>query len=196
MTTESLFQLYQARSPLRKRLLAYFFTNPEARLYLREIAVKIQVDPANLSRELARLEKEGVFASEKRGVQKYFYLNKEYPLYQELKSIIFKTIGAQGAIQRLLNKTPGIKRAFIYGSFAKNAERPGSDIDLCLIVDRKEFREESLLEGLHKLERNLEREVNYSFFTEAEWKSKQRSNDSFVSGLLRNRRIELRSEKD
>ena len=191
MTTSLIFQLQQAKSPLRKKLLSYFFTNPQAKHYLRDIAIKLNIDAANLSRELKRLVAEGAFVSEKQGNLKYFSLNLRYPLYQELKSMIFKTIGVQGAIENLLSKTPGITRAFIYGSFAKNSEHAGSDIDLCLILRKKAFKEVGLLEGIHRLERKLGREINYSFFTEAEWESKQRSKDSFVSTLRKNKRIEL-----
>ena len=185
--------LHFAKSPLRKRLLAYFFTNPEARLYLREIAVRLKVDPANLSRELARLEKEGIFKSEKRGLQKYFFLDEHYALYRELKSIVFKTVGIQGTIRQLLRKVPGITRAFIYGSFAKGTERASSDIDVCLIIKKGKFKEDLLLEGLHKLEGELNREINYTFFTEEEWEAK-RTKDSFVAGLLKSKRIELMNE--
>ena len=191
MTTSLIFQLQQAKSPLRKTLLSYFFTNPQAKLYLRDIAAKLNLDPANLSRELARLVSDGVFISQKQGNLKYFSLNPQYLLYQEFKSVIFKTIGVQGAIENLLNQIPGIKRAFIYGSFAKNTERAGSDIDLCLIIHKKDFKENPLLEGLHKLERGLGREINYTFFTEEEWKSKQRLKDSFVLTVLKGKRIEL-----
>jgi predicted ABC-type ATPase len=92
MTTSLLYLFQSTKAPLRKRLLAYFFTQPESRLYLREIAHRIQVDPANLSRELRFLETEGIFISEKRGLQKYFSLNHSHPLFSELKGIIQKTM--------------------------------------------------------------------------------------------------------
>ena len=76
------------KSTLRRKILAHFFTNPESNLYLREIASLINEDPGNLSKELARLETEGIFTAHKRGNQKYFSLNKEYPLYKELKSCL------------------------------------------------------------------------------------------------------------
>ena len=191
MTTNPIFQLQQAKSPLRKKLLSFFFTNPQAKLYLRDIAVKLNLDAANLSRELKRLVSEGVFVSEKQGNLKYFSLNGDYPLYAEIKSMIFKTVGVQGSIRNLLSKIPGVVRAFIYGSFAKNSERAGSDVDLCLITRKGEFKEDALLEAIHRLERELGREINYTYFTEEEWQSKQRSKDSFVAALLKNKRIEL-----
>jgi DNA-binding MarR family transcriptional regulator len=44
------------RSKARQRLLAYFFTNPTARHHLRDLAERLRIDPANLSKELRRLE--------------------------------------------------------------------------------------------------------------------------------------------
>jgi len=173
------------------RLLAVFFTNPEAELYVREAAAQINADPTNVSRELRKLEEEGLFISKLQGKQKYFRLNTKYPLYGEFKSMIMKTVGVQGSLETLVKDMPGVKRAFIYGSFARNTERAGSDIDLCLIVRKSEFKENPLLEGLRRLERELGREINYTFLTEEEWKSKQHSKDSFVTKLLTNKRIEL-----
>ncbi len=91
--TTSLYLLHLSKSPLKKKLLVYFFNNPNASLYLREIAVRLNLDPANLSRELQKLNQEGIFQSKKQGNLKYFSLNKTCPLYEELKSIVLRTLG-------------------------------------------------------------------------------------------------------
>lgn len=197
MTTRDTFNLiHLTKSSLKKKLLAYFFTNPTTQLYVREIAKLINVDPTNLSRILRAFEAEGVFISTKRGNQKYFSLNPKYALYQELKSIVFKTVGVKGAIESVVKNTQGIRRAFIYGSYAKSAEHAGSDVDLCVIREQGGFDEALFLEGIHSLERQLGREINYTLFTEKEWSDKECSGDSFVAGLLKNKRIELVHEKD
>jgi hypothetical protein len=82
------------RSKVRQRLLAYYFTNPTARHHLRELAERLSVDPSNLSKEIVRLEREGLFLSEVSGRQKYIQLNRRYPLFKEIRSIVAKTIGA------------------------------------------------------------------------------------------------------
>lgn len=192
MTTRAPFNLIPlTKSTLKKRLLAYFFTNPASELYLREIANLIQVDPTNLSRDLRAFEAEGIFTSRKRGNQKYFSLNRSYPLFDELKSTVFKTVGVRGALESLLKKMHGLKRAFIYGSFAKNSERASSDIDLCLIVQKGKFREEPFLKEIHALEKQLGREISYVFFTVEEWRRKEAEKDSFVLGALKSKRLEL-----
>jgi uncharacterized protein len=38
-------------------------------------------------------------------------------------------------ISTVANQTPGFVTAYIFGSFAKNSQRPESDIDIALIID-------------------------------------------------------------
>ena len=102
-----------SKSRLRNKILLHFFTNPDDEKYLREIAIILGEDPGNLSKEMSKLEKEGIFLSADRGKQKYFSLNKKYPLFEELKSIIFKTIGIQGSLYKIVNEVVGIIFAFM-----------------------------------------------------------------------------------
>src|ERR1700732_2022497 len=89
-----LYHMLDFRSKARQQLLAYYFTSPSARHHLRDLAERLSVDPSNLSKELGRLERDGLFRSELSGHQKYFQLNREYPLFNEVRSIVAKTIGA------------------------------------------------------------------------------------------------------
>ena len=98
------------RSKARQQLLAYYFTNPTARLHLRDLAERLSLDPSNLSKELGRLEREGLFRSEVSGRQKYFQLNREYPLFDEVRKIVTKTIGAAPLIAQSLKKIKGYTR--------------------------------------------------------------------------------------
>src|SRR4030043_2053433 len=82
---------------LRKKLLTYSFTHPDEDYYVRELSSLIQEDPGNLSRELRILEEEGLYTSVTRGRVKLYSLNKKYPLFRELKKIIFKTEVWEGA---------------------------------------------------------------------------------------------------
>jgi predicted nucleotidyltransferase len=182
------------KSKLRLKLLAYFFTNQEAKLYLREIAGLLGEDPGNLSKELSLLTKEGIFVFQKSGQQKYFYLNKKYPLYQELKSIISKTIGVEGSLKEILRGDKSIKFAFIYGSFASGQERNFSDIDLFIIG---EPAIKNLSVNILELENKLKREINYTFYPIDELKSKLQEKDSFLINIFNKQdKIMLVGEED
>lgn len=176
------------RSELRRKLMAYFYTNPESNLYLRELASVLQEDAGNLSRELSRLEEEGVFIAEMRGNQKYFSLNPNYPLYKELKSIIFKTIGIEGSLRTAFKKIKGIRIAFIYGSFASGKQNGLSDIDLAIIG---KIDEDELLKEINKLEKFLDREINYTLYSETDWERMKKMEDTFTANILDEPKIML-----
>jgi len=183
------------KSRLRNKILLHFFTNTDDEMYLREMALRLKEDPGNLSKELSRLEKEGIFISQFRGKQKYFFLNKTYPLFNELKSIIFKTIGIQGSLQNIINKTSGIVTAFIYGSFATGKENASSDIDLCLIVKDSVFNENNFISKIDGLEKTISREINYIYYSEEEWEKQINENDSFIINIKMGPKIVLKGDE-
>ena len=176
------------RSKARQRLLAYYFTNPTARHHLRDLAERLSVDPSNLSKELGRLAREGLFQSEVSGRQKYFRLNRAYPLFEEVRSIVGKTIGAIPLIAQSIKKVERIEDAYLYGSFAGNQQDATSDIDVLIIGAPKA---DALAEAMQKLEGRLGREINYTVFTREEFESRRTRKDAFLENVWHNKRVPL-----
>lgn len=176
------------RSKARQRLLTYYFANPTARRHLRDLAERLSIDPSNLSKELGRLEREGLFRSEVSGRQKYFQLNREYPLFDEVRSIVAKTVGAVPLIAQSLKKIEGIEEAYLYGSFARNQQDAASDIDVLVIGAPLN---EPLAETVGKLGRQLGREVNYTVLTRKEFESRRTRKDAFLENVWHNNRVSL-----
>jgi len=181
------------RSNTRKELFRLYFTNPESEYYLRELERILDIPVSMIRKELVRLEREGMFLSHKRGNQTHYRLNKAYALFSELKSIVFKTIGIEGALKKTLVKVKGVEAAFIYGSFAKRNERPTSDIDLFIIGD---IDENSLVKELRRIENEIKREINYTLFLRNEFKKKKASKNSFILDLIANPKIFLIGGED
>ncbi|MGH9446499.1 MAG: nucleotidyltransferase domain-containing protein [Terriglobia bacterium] len=152
------------------------------------MAGRLSVDPSNLSKELGRLEREGLFLSEVSGRQKYFRLNREYPLYSEVRNIVTKTVGAVTLITQFLEKIGGIEEAYLYGSFARNQQDAGSDIDVIVIGVPDE---KLLAEAAQNLERQLGREINYTVLTRQEFERRRERKDAFLENVWRNKRISL-----
>ena len=180
--------MIDVRSKARQRLLAYYFANPTARLHLRDLAGRLDIDPSNLSKELGRLEREGLFRSEVSGRQKYFQLNREYPLFAEVRGIVSKTIGAPSLIAQSLKKIEGIEEAYLYGSFASNQQDAASDIDVLVIGTP---RDEALAEAIRKIERQLGREVSYTVLNRKEFESRRSRKDAFLENVWHNKRVPL-----
>ncbi|MCJ7502485.1 MAG: nucleotidyltransferase domain-containing protein [Acidobacteriia bacterium] len=176
------------RSQVRRRLLAYYFTNPTARHYLRELAGFLGVDPKNLLRELRRLERQQLFVSEKRGREVYFRLNRGYPLYREVQGIVLKTVGAPNLIRDALEQIPRIRAACLYGSFARNQQDAASDIDLLIVGNP---HPEALATSVQRLEKQLGREINYTLLSPEDYRSRQARKDAFLADVWRRERITL-----
>ena len=176
------------KSKLREELLVLYFTNPNKKYYLRELERMLNFSVGNIRRELIKLSKIGLFLSEKKGNLVYYHLNKSYPLFKELKSIIFKTSGAPKMLHTILEKFKGTSQAFIYGSFAKGEEREASDIDLLIIG---EVDEDKLIEEIDKLEKKLQREINYSIYRNEDFNKKKKEGHSFILDILKEKKIFL-----
>jgi predicted nucleotidyltransferase len=176
------------KSKARAALFRLFFTNPDSEHYLRELERLLSIPVAMIRKELLRLEKEGIFVSSKKGNLVFYSLNKSYPLFDELKSIVLKTVGAAGLLKDVISKLGGVEVSFIYGSFARSEERAVSDIDLFIIG---EVDENVLVNGIKNVENLLKREVNYVVFRRSEFQRRKKEGDPFIKELLRSQKIFL-----
>lgn len=176
------------RSNLRKALLAHLYSNRSTRFYVRQMAAMLGVDPTNLSRELSRLEKEGLLQSEIEGRQRYYSINRGYPYLKPLFTMLQGSVGIIPAIKDALQDIEGIDNAYIYGSFAKNGADASSDIDLLIIGEP----EHGLLASeVRRVEKMLKREVNYTVLKPRELRSKLKAHDPFISDIWHGPRITL-----
>jgi len=131
--------------------------SPGKEFHLRELSREIDITPTYVKKELANLEELNLVLSSKKGNLNLFQINKNSPLFSELKSIFFKTEFLSEIIKKSIKKLK-IDFAFIYGSFAKGVESKESDIDLFVVgsVD-----EDELVKIVQRIEKKVSREVNY-----------------------------------
>lgn len=174
-------------------ILELFFNNPEKSYYLRELGRIIGKQPGVFQKDINKLVESGILISEYKAKSRFFKLNKSHPLYKELRSIFFKTIGAEGRLRKILKSIKNIEIAFIFGSFAKRREDSFSDIDLMIIGNPNE--DELILE-ISKLESRLDREINYHIFSLADWKKGLKEKSSFLENILSQPKIFLIGNKD
>lgn len=177
----------------RAELLKLFLTNPEQSFYIQEIGRILGKKPGIFQRTLNNMEKEGILVSEYKGNARYFKANKDYPLYKELKSIVFKTVGVAGSIKDVLKKAGNITYSFIYGSYAKAKESYLSDIDLVIIGKPDE---DKLIKEFDRLEERLSREINYKLYTLNDAKNEVKQKEPFILEILRDKKIMLIGEED
>ncbi len=180
------------KSRLREELLNLYFANPNKKFYLRELERILGFSVGNIRRELIKLKKIGLFRTENKGNLTYYYLNKSFSLFQEFKSIISKISGAPRMLKESLKNIKGIEYAFIYGSFAKGEEKETSDIDLFIIGKVDEGR---LIDEANKLEKKLQREINFTLYEKSDFEQKKKGGNPFILEVIKQRKIFLIGDK-
>ena len=175
-------------SRTRSKILGLFFSHPNEEFYVREVERRIKENINSVRRELNKLMELGILLSYKKGNQRYFRINKNLPIYEELKMIFIKTDGLADELKQVLGKEAGIESAFIYGSWAEGKEKLKSDVDLFIIGEVDENR---LISGLNDLEKRLSREINYVIFLSQEVQKRVRANDPFVKNVMEGSKIFL-----
>ena len=83
-------------SRVRVRLLSIFLSNPARQFYGRELE-RITAEHQNaIWRELRNLSDLGVLTAQTEGKMKYYLANPHFPLYNELRALVFKATGQPG----------------------------------------------------------------------------------------------------
>lgn len=176
------------KSEITQQILNYFFINPHESLYVNELARKLSLDKRNLVKKLKELEKEGILLSQSRGNLKLYTINQDFPLYNEYKNIILKTVGFEEELKELLNGIPGIEKAYIYGSYASDKLETHSDIDLLVIGEHSIL---SLQKAISKLQKKMGREINTINLDRNEYILRRKKKDTFLTNIFQGKIIEL-----
>lgn len=174
---DALFTLTQ------QRVLALIFGQPNRSFFVTELVALAGSGSGAVQRELARLAQSKLVVVTKVGNQKHYQANKDSPLFDELCSIISKTVGLREPVQTALESLASkINLALIYGSIAKQADTATSDVDLLLVSDLLTLEE--IYATLAPVEKLLHRSVNPTLYTQKEFEQRRKSKNAFVARVL------------
>jgi predicted nucleotidyltransferase len=180
-------------SKARVEIMKLFLFNPHDSYYQSQISSLTHQPIRAVQRELERLVSIGLIAKAMQGNRVYYKTNTKCSIFNELKSIFFKTVGIAEVLKARLEAKEDIKIAFIYGSYAKGQENLMSDIDLMVVGNVSSRRLSSILA---EVKRELGREINYAVFTEDEYRQKVRKKNHFISSVLDDKKIFIIGNKD
>ncbi|MBF0523421.1 MAG: nucleotidyltransferase domain-containing protein [Candidatus Omnitrophica bacterium] len=175
------------------QILAVLAEHPEREFYLSELGALIGKHPGVFQKGINALEREGWVTSTRRGNQRLFRVNAKHPLLKEMKALIRKSIGAEALLKSIVNNMPEVKTALIYGSYAKESMRADSDIDLLVVANDLKV-EDSLVGELSKVEKSLQRDVNYKIYEQKDFKQRRKQKDPFLSEVLSDKHIILKGD--
>ncbi len=173
----------------RRAVLSLLYGHADEKFYLRQISRVVGIGPGPLQREVKQLTDAGIINRSARGNQVYYQANPQCPVFNEIKSLVMKTVGVSDVLKATLAPLADrIMAAFIYGSIARGKERKGSDVDV-LIVGQVSFAE--VTSAMSGLQVTLGREINPTVYPPAEFRSKVHSGNHFLETVLRDEKLFL-----
>ncbi len=169
-------------SKVQQRVLSIFFSQPSARYPLSQVIALANSGRGAVQRELESLVRAGILSQSMIDGRKIYEANRSSPIFEELHSLILKTVGLVEPLTKALQPlAKTMNAAFVYGSVARGEDQAKSDIDLMIIG--REVAYPDVYGALQKVEKKLRRPVNPNIMTPAEWKQKLSERNSFVGKI-------------
>ena len=175
------------RSKITQAVLSYFFLQKDKTMYVNEIAQRLNLNRGNLVRKLKELEEEGILRSRWQGNQRHYSLNTEFPLIKEYTNIIQKTIGLEHILKERLKELYGIKKVFIFGSYARDKMDLSSDIDVLVIGGQDTVQLHKIIAQIQKI---TDREINVINMDLEEFE-KKKNTEPLLKNIFKQKRIEI-----
>lgn len=177
-------------SSVRKNVLGLLFGSPNRSFFFNEIVSLVGSGTGAVQRELKRLSDSGLVTISQVGNQKHYQANPDSPIFEELCSLIRKTVGLKEPLRNALNSSEEkIQLALVYGSIAKESENASSDIDLLVVSDEMILEDVYVL--LSDIEKELARKINPTLYTKAEFDKRLQTKNSFLMRVLKGETILL-----
>jgi len=169
------------RSDTQLRILGVTYLEPERHFTIPELIELAGRPQPTVAREVDRLTQAGLLESELRNGRRSVWAATTSPIFDELRSILLKTIGPKAVLEEHVRPLRGVDRALIYGSWARRYHgEPGplpQDVDL-MVIGTGNVAE--IRAAADSASRSLSRDVNVSVLTPEEWDD---SETGFISHL-------------
>lgn len=188
--------LVSALFPLiRQRVLGLLLGKPDSTFHTNEIIRFANAGHGAVQRELVKLSEAKLITVQSLGNQKRYQANSASPIFPDLRNIILKTSGLADIVRDAIRPlSRQIQCAFIYGSIAKGEDNAKSDVDLLVISETLSYAD--IFPLLEKAQKILLRQINPTFYSKTEWRTKQKNKNHFVCSVLKKPKIFLMGTQD
>ncbi len=170
------------RSPFQGELLAWLYLHPDESSSVADLARRFAISQSTVSREADRLVTTGLIHEERRGNMRLLRPNLDTPLARPLTELLALTYGPTAVLGGLLATIPGVREAYIYGSWAARYKgEPGpvpNDVDVLVVGD---VDEDVLFDAARDAQRRLGREVNVHRVSARAWRNP--AGDPFLASV-------------
>jgi hypothetical protein len=178
-------------SRTRVKIIALFTTGVKRPYFVREIARHVNERLNAVRRELDILRKLGMLTTYANKRRKYYSLNPDFVLVEELASIMKKAgPGIEDVMFKNIERLGSIQYACVSGFFTGAKDSP-TDLLLIGMID-----EQRLANFVQRVEQQLQREITYTPMTVDEYRYRRNFNDIFLRQIFTNSYKELVNKLD
>lgn len=179
----------------QQKILGVLFGNPDRMLHTAEIIRMAKTGSGAAQRELARMNDSGLLSASIAGNSTFYQANRESPVFEELATIVAKTVGLAEPLREALRPlVSSIRAAFVFGSVAKRQDRAQSDIDVMIVSDELTYAD--VFKRIEPLNEWLGRTVNPTIYTRDEYARRLRENNAFLTRVNAQQKIWLIGGED
>jgi len=180
--TPSLASLFPSRA--MARLVVFFAVHPGQRFHLRELKRRTRLSSASLQRELRRLVDSGALERREGDGHRVHFAQREAHDAWRAWTLLLRSVAAPADVLReALVDAPGVEGAFVFGSTVRGDARPGSDVDVCLIV-REGEPARARRRQLSEIEFLLGKPLDVVEYSAGTARQRARSGNPFLSRIL------------
>lgn len=162
-------------SKARVKLLTIFLLKPDQEYFVRELTRELNEQINSIRRELDNLKKLGLLKSRNKNRKKFYAVNKNFILFNELRSIIIKASNSSDNLIQNISKMGELMFLLISGVFLQK-EAP---VDL-LVVGKLD--KENLGKFLDTLE--TPEPIKFSVLTTEDFNYRLKCRDQFILNLI------------
>lgn len=162
-------------SKARIKLLTKFLLNPDDEYFVRELTRDLDEQINSVRRELDNLKKLGLLKSKSKARRKFYTVNAQHILYDDLRSIVLKATNSFETIVKQLNKMGNIDFVLFSGVFLDKK----TPIDLLVVGDIKEEDLEKYLDDMESDEA-----VRFSILPTEDFIYRLKCRDQFILDLV------------
>ena len=145
-------------SKTRLRLLIKFFINQANSGYLNGLASEFKESTNSIRKELNHLSEAGYLEKFKDQNKISYKANTGHPLFEILQKVVYKHLGLEEIVERVLERMGPVQKILLVGDYAKGLD--SGTIDVVLIGNNLNTEYIEALE--EKVEALIERRVNFS----------------------------------
>lgn len=164
-------------SNTRIKLLTTFLMNPNEEIFIRELTRRLNEQINSIRRELDNLKKMGLLKSKVKNGKKYYGVNKDFILLDELRSIIIKALTSNQSIAKDIEDMGKVQLLALSGLFVG---KENAQVDMLIVGD---VDKEKLADYLNNSLRTR-RPVKFTIMNENDYRYRLSCKDKFLSDII------------